>query len=311
MFGGNAVIMLLFVINAIFRSSGDAAISFRVLLLANMLNLILDPLLIFGIGPFPELGIMGAAIATNTGRGIAVVYQFYILFRGKHRIKLFLSSLKIRLKIMISLIKLSRGGIFQYLIATLSWFFLMKIIAEFGTDVVAGYTVAIRIIIFALLPAWGLSNAAATLVGQNLGAKYPDRAERSVWITGYVNMIFMGIEGLLIFLFPEFLMQIFTDDPDVIVHGVTSLRIISLGFIFYGLGMVLVQGINGSGDTTTPTWINFFSFWIVELPLAYVLSIIFDMGVGGACIAIITGETLLTIIGLYVFRKGKWKLRKV
>ena len=254
---------------------------------------------------------MGAAIATNTGRGIAVVYQFYILFRGKHRIKLFLSSLKIRLKIMVSLIKLSRGGIFQYLIATLSWFFLMKIIAEFGTDVVAGYTVAIRIIIFALLPAWGLSNAAATLVGQNLGAKYPDRAERSVWITGYVNMIFMGIEGLLIFLFPEFLMQIFTDDPDVIVHGVTSLRIISLGFIFYGLGMVLVQGINGSGDTTTPTWINFFSFWIVELPLAYVLAIIFDMGVGGACIAIITGETLLTIMGLYVFRKGKWKLRKV
>lgn len=311
MFGGNAVIMLLFVINAIFRSSGDAAISFRVLLVANILNLILDPMLIFGIGPFPELGIMGAAIATNIGRGIAVMFQFYILFRGNHRVKLYLSNLKIRLSIMISLIKLSRGGIFQYLIATLSWLFLMKIIAEFGTDAVAGYTVAIRIIIFALLPAWGLSNAASTLVGQNLGAKLPDRAERSVWITGYVNMIFMGIEGVILFFFPETLMRIFTDDTLVIEHGVISLQIISLGFIFYGLGMVLVQGINGSGDTNTPTWINFISFWICELPLAFFLAITLDMGLAGACIAIITGETLLTLMGLYVFRKGKWKLREV
>lgn len=212
---------------------------------------------------------------------------------------------------MISLIKLSRGGISQYLIATLSWLFLMKIIAEFGTDAVAGYTVAIRIIIFALLPAWGLSNAASTLVGQNLGAKFPDRAERSVWITGYVNMIFMGIEGVILFFFPETLMRIFTDDLNVIEHGVVSLQIISLGFIFYGLGMVLVQGINGSGDTNTPTWINFICFWIIELPLAFLLAIVFDMGLAGACIAIITGETMLTVLGLYVFRKGKWKLREV
>lgn len=311
MFGGNAVIMMLFIINAIFRSSGDAALSLRVLFVANLLNLVLDPLLIFGIGPFPELGIMGAAIATNIGRGIAVLYQFYILFKGNHRIKLYLNSIRIRFTIMRKLIRLSAGGIFQYLIATLSWLFLMRIISVFGSDALAGYTIAIRIVIFALLPAWGLSNAASTLVGQNLGAKRPDRAERSVWITAYANMTFMFIQGLILFLFPTSLMSLFTDDVVIIDHGVTSLRIIAVGFLLYGLGMVLVQGINGSGDTNTPTWINFISFWVIELPAAYFMAIVLDWGLAGACIAIVLGETMLSLLGLYVFRKGKWKLREV
>lgn len=311
MFGGNVVIMLLFIINAIFRSSGDAAISLQVLVFANLLNLILDPLLIFGLGPFPELGIMGAAIATNIGRGTAVLFQFYILFRGKHRIKFYLSSLKIKFGIMLKLIRLSGGGILQYLIATLSWLFLIRIISEFGSIALAGYTIGIRIIIFALLPAWGLSNAASTLVGQNLGAKQPDRAERSVWITSYVNMFFMGFQGLTLFIFPEFLMGIFTDDALVIEQGVLTLQIIAVGFVLYGLGMVIVQGINGSGDTLTPTWINFVSFWVIELPTAYIMAIVFDMGLTGACISIVIGETMLTLIGLYVFKKGKWKLREV
>ncbi len=263
MFGGNMVIMLLFINNAVLRSSGDAALSMRVMWIANIINLILDPLLIFGIGPFPELGLMGAAIATTTGRGIAVLYQLYILFRGKHRIKLYLDSIRIRAGIMLKLLKISGGGILQNLIATSSWIFLVRIISVSGPDALAGYTIAIRIIIFALLPAWGLSNAASTLVGQNLGAKSPDRAEKSVWVTGYANMIFMGLLSLILIAVPEFWIKIFIDDPQVIAFGVECLRIISYGFIVYGLGMVLIQGFNGSGDTITPTWINFFAFWLI------------------------------------------------
>ncbi len=311
MFGGNMVIMLLFIINAVLRSSGDAAISMRVMWVANIINLILDPLLIFGLGPFPELGIMGAAIATTTGRGIAVIYQFFILFKGKRRIKLYWDSIRIKVNVMWDLLKISGGGILQNLIATSSWIFLVRIIAVSGPEALAGYTIAIRIIIFALLPAWGLSNAASTLVGQNLGAKQPDKAERSVWITSYVNMAFMGIVGAIMFLIPETLISIFIDDPAVIEEGITSLRIISLGFIMYGLGMVLVQGFNGSGDTITPTWINLLSFWFFEIPLAYLLAIGFEMGLLGACVAIVFAETFLTLLSLYLFRKGKWKLRKV
>lgn len=311
MFGGNMVIMLLFIINAVLRSSGDAAISMRVMWVANIINLILDPLLIFGLGPFPELGIMGAAIATTTGRGIAVLYQFFILFRGKRRIKLYWNSIRIRFKVMWDLLKISGGGILQNLIATSSWIFLVRIIAVSGPEALAGYTIAIRIIIFALLPAWGLSNAASTLVGQNLGAKQPDKAERSVWITSYVNMVLMGILGLILFLIPESLITIFIDDPAVIAEGIISLQIISLGFIMYGFGMVLIQGFNGSGDTITPTWINLFSFWLFEIPLAYILAIYFDMGLLGACLAIVFAETILTLLSLFLFKKGKWKLREV
>jgi putative MATE family efflux protein len=311
MFGGNVVIMLLFIINAVLRSSGDAALSMRVMWIANIINLILDPLFIFGIGPFPEMGLMGAAIATNTGRGIAVVYQLYILFRGKHRIKLYLNSIRIRIGIMIKLLKISGGGILQNLIATSSWIFLVRIISVSGPEALAGYTIAIRIIVFALLPAWGLSNAASTLVGQNLGAKQPDRAEKSVWVTGYANMIFMGMLSLILIAFPEFWIKVFIDDPQVIGFGIESLRIISIGFVVYGLGMVLIQGFNGSGDTITPTWINFFAFWMMEIPLAYLLAIVFNMGLVGACLAIVIAESFLTLFSLYLFRKGKWKDRKV
>lgn len=240
MFGGNAIIMLLFIINAVFRSSGDAAISMRIMWFANIVNIILDPVLIFGLGPFPELGLKGAAIATNIGRGLAVVYQFYILFRGKHRIALYWDALKIKLNVMLNLIKISGGGILQNLIATSSWIFLVRIISVSGPEAVAGYTIAIRIVIFLLLPAWGLSNAASTLVGQNLGAKRPDRAEKSVWITTYVNMIFMGVMGLLLSVFPDFFIRLFISEGTVIENGIVALRTISIGFLFYALGMVMV-----------------------------------------------------------------------
>ena len=310
-FGSNTVVMLLFIINAVFRSSGDAAVSMRVIWFANIINLILDPLLIFGIGPFPELGLKGAAIATTTGRGLAVIYQFYLLFKGNYRIKLYVENLKIRVGIMWKLLKISGGGILQNLIATSSWILLVRIIAESGPKALAGYTIAIRIIIFLLLPAWGLSNAASTLVGQNLGAKQPERAEKSVWITGYLNMAFMGTMGILSAIFPDFFIRLFIADLPVVEFGATALRIISFGFIFYALGMVLIQGFNGSGDTLTPTKINFLCFWIIEIPLAYFLAINLNMGLTGASIAIVAAESLLTVIAYLIFRKGKWKLHKV
>ncbi|WP_339739282.1 MATE family efflux transporter [uncultured Sunxiuqinia sp.] len=311
MFGGNMVIMLLFIINAVFRSSGDAAVSMRVLWMANIINLVLDPILIFGLGPFPEMGIKGAAIATTVGRGTAVCYQFYLLFKGNGRIHLDIKNLSIRLHVMLKLLKLSVGGIFQYLIATSSWIILVRLVSELGADVLAGYTIAIRIIIFALLPAWGLSNAAATLVGQNLGAKKPDRAEQSVWITGFVNIIMMGVIGTIILIIPDTLVGLFIDDPAVLQSGITTLRWLGAGFLFYALGMVVVQGFNGSGDTLTPTKINLFCFWLIEIPLAYLLSMTLNMGITGICMSIIIAESLLTIIGVILFRQGKWKLRKV
>ena len=304
-FGGNAVVMLLFIINAVFRSSGDAALSMRVVFFANIINLILDPLLIFGIGPFPELGLPGAAIATTIGRGLAVCYQFYLLFKGNYRIKLYWQSIRIKVNVMLELLRISGGGILQNLIATSSWIFLVRIISVSGPEALAGYTIAIRIILFSLLPAWGVSNAAATLVGQNLGAKQPHRAERSVWITGYVNMIFMGVIGLVLVLFPRFFLELFITEKEVVRNGVLVLQIISIGFVFYALGMVLVQGFNGSGDTFTPTIINLLCFWIIEIPLAYLLSIIWKMGITGASIAIVTAESLLAIFAWLIFRKGK------
>ncbi|MDB4582564.1 MATE family efflux transporter [Draconibacterium sp.] len=310
-FGGNMVIMLLFIINAVFRSSGDAAISMRVLWVANIINIILDPLLIFGYGPFPELGLKGAAIATITGRGLAVLYQFYLLSSGKYRIRLYLDNLKLKLEVMWNLLKVSGGGIMQNLIATSSWVLLVRIIAVSGPDALAGYTIAIRIIVFPILLAWGLSNAASTLVGQNLGAKHPDRAEKSVWITGYVNMAFMLFMGALLAVFPEFWIGLFTAEASVVENGVLALRIISLGFVFYALGMVLMQGFNGSGDTITPTKINLVSFWLFEIPLAYFLAIVLNMGLTGASIAIVCAESLLAITALFLFRKGKWKLREL
>jgi len=311
MFGGNAVIMLLFIINAIFRSSGDAAVSMRVLIFANLVNIILDPLLIFGIGPFPELGLKGAAVATTTGRGLAVCYQFYLLFYGNKRIKLEFHHIQVKLKVMFKLFKLGAGGILQYIIATSSWIALYRIIAVLGSEVMAGYTISIRIIVFVLLPSWGLSNAASTLVGQNLGAKQPDRAERTVWITAYANMFLLGLVGIILIIFPEPFIKLFINDPNVISNGAISLRIISFGFVSYAMGMVMTQAFNGSGDTVTPTRINLFCFWLFEIPLAYLLAIVLDLKIYGISIAIVAAETALTLTAWYLFRKGKWKTIKI
>ena len=311
MIGGNGVIMLLFIINAIFRSAGDAAVSMRVLWVANIINIILDPCLIFGLGPFPELGITGAAVATNIGRGIAVMYQFYLLFRGKKRIKLTWSDIQINFSVIKKLINLSLGGIGQYLIATSSWIILVRIISIFGSVALAGYTIAIRVVIFALLPSIGISNAAATLVGQNLGAHQPGRAEQSAWITGKVNLILLGTIGLILVTFSGSFIALFVDDPAIIHNGSVSLRIISYGFLAYGFGMVMVNSLNGAGDTTTPTKINFVCFWLIEIPLAYILAITFKMNEKGVFYSIFIAETIMAAAAFVIFKRGKWKSNKV
>ncbi len=311
MIGSNAVIMMLFIINAIFRSAGDAAVAMKVLWTGNIMNIILDPLFIFGLGPFPEMGVTGAAVATCIGRGTAVLIQFYLLFSGRKRIKLNFRHLEVNFKIMLKLLKLSVGSIGQNLIGTISWVGLVRIISIFGSEVVAGYTIAIRIIGFTLLPAWGFSNAASTLVGQNLGAKKPERAERAVWITGWSNMIFLGAVGLILFLFPEFFIRLFIEDERVVVPGINGLRIISIGFIAYGLGMVLVNSFNGAGDTTTPLKINIIAYWLIEIPLAWVLAITSGFDEEGVYIAIVVAESLMTLMAWLVFRRGKWKLKEV
>jgi len=311
MLGGNVVIMLLFIINAIFRSAGDAAVSMRVLWFANLLNIVLDPLLIFGFGSFEGWGIRGAAIATTSGRGIAVLYQFYLLFFSRKRIHLTRIHLKLDLNVMWKLIKISLGGIGQNLIATSSWIGMVRIISVFGSVALAGYTIAIRIVIFALLPSAGLSNAASTLVGQNLGAKQPKRAERSVWVTAWANMILLAILGSVLVLFSDTFIRLFINDPEVIRKGAIGLKIISSGFIAYGLGMVMVHSFNGAGDTVTPTWINLCCFWLFEIPLAWLLAIPSGMGETGVFLAIVAAETLMTLTAWALFRRGRWKLREV
>jgi putative MATE family efflux protein len=311
MLAGNMVIMLLFIINAIFRSAGDAAIAMRVLWVGNIINIILDPCLIFGLGPFPELGVTGAAVATTTGRGIAVLYQFYLLFFGRKRIQLSIRHLAINFKIISRLIRLSFGSIGQNLIGTTSWIVLVRIISVFGSEIVAGYTIAIRIVSFILLPSWGISNAAATLVGQNLGAAKPQRAERAVMITGWANMILLGIIGLVLVISPAPFIRLFIHDPAVLKAGIECLRIVSIGFIAYGFGMVLVNSFNGAGDTSTPLKINIVAFWMIEIPLAWILAIKVGMNEEGVFTAIVIAESIMTITAWFVFRRGNWKYKKV
>jgi putative MATE family efflux protein len=311
MLAGNVVIMLLFIINAIFRSAGDAAIAMRVLWVGNIINIVLDPCLIFGLGPFPQMGVAGAAVATTIGRGIAVLYQFYLLFFGKKRIQLSFNHLEINFKIIGKILKLSFGSIGQNLIGTSSWIALVRIISVFGSEVVAGYTIAIRIVSFILLPSWGISNAAATLVGQNLGAKKPDRAERAVMITGWANMILLGAIGAVLVIIPAPFIGLFIHEPGVLKAGIECLRIVSLGFIAYGFGMVLVNSFNGAGDTSTPLKINIFAFWFIEIPLAWLLAIKSGMNEEGVFVAIVIAESIMTFTAWLVFRRGKWKLKEV
>jgi len=308
---GNVIIMLLFVINAVFRSAGDAVIAMRVLFLANGINIVLDPCLILGLGPFPEMGVYGAAVATNIGRGIGVAYQLVILFRGTGKIKVVLHAFHYQWQTIKKIIKLSLGTIGQFIIATSSWIFLMQMVARFGDEVIAGYTIAIRVMMFTILPSWGMSNAASTLVGQNLGANQPERAEQSVWYTVKANVLFLFAVGLFFAFHPGWFIGFFTTDPLVIMHGQNSLRIISVGFIFYAMGMVLSQSFNGAGDTYTPTKVNFICFWIIELPLAYLLANYTLLQEKGIYMAIPIAETILGIVLVILFKRGRWKMVKV
>jgi putative MATE family efflux protein len=305
------IIILLFLINGIFRGAGDATLAMRALWIANGLNIVLDPLFIFGIGPFPELGIEGAATATIVGRGIGVCYQLYHLFKGRGIVKIHRKNWMPKTDIIAKLVRLSSEVTAQFIIASASWIFLTRIISTFGSTALAGYTVALRIVHFTLLPAWGFSNAAATMVGQNLGAKQPDRAEKSVWQTGFFNAAFMGFVMIIFLLFAEGIASFFTDDKNVIFNAVQCLNIVVLGYLFYAYGMVLIQAFNGAGDTRTPTYLNFFIFWMIQIPLAYLLAIELSLETVGVYWAIVISESAFTIAGYFLFKRGKWKIIKV
>lgn len=311
MLGGNFVIVLLFMINAIFRGAGDASIAMRVLWIANILNMVLDPILIFGWGPFRAMGIEGAAVATNIGRGVGVLVQLWYLFKGGKHIKVFASQIKLNREILLKIIKTSLGGVGQMIIAMTSWIFIIRIISDFGSEAVAGTTIALRIMMFTMMPAWGMSNAAATLVGQNLGAGKPERAEKSVWITGTWNMIFLVGVAIVYFIFSDSLVGIFTDDARVITIGSEWLRIVSYSYFVYGWWMVSSQAFNGAGDTVTPTKINFVFFWLIEIPLSYLMAKTLNMGYLGVFWAIFIAETAVGLFTLWLFTRGKWKKVKV
>ena len=311
MLAGNVTVVMLFMINAIFRGAGDAAIAMRTLWLANWINIVLGPCLIFGLGPFPKMGIVGAAIATNIGRGTGALFALSKLLREGGRFTIERRHLRIEPSIIGRLIRLSATGTFQVFIGMASWIGLVRIISSFGSNAVAGYTFGIRVILFALLPSWGMANAAATMVGQALGARDPDRAERAVWKAGFYNMIFLGIVGLLFIFFAPQIIWFYTDDPNVAQYGVDCLRIVAYGFLFYAYGMVLGQSFNGAGDTWTPTIINLFVFWLWEIPLAYVLSQVLGMGPRGVFVAMMIAFSTLAVVSALVFRRGRWKQRVV
>jgi putative MATE family efflux protein len=310
-FGTNVCIMLLFLNNAIFRGAGDAALAMRALWLGNAINLVLDPCLIFGWGPFPAWGVTGSAVATAVGRGAAVLYQFWMLGREKSRVRVGWAELRPDFAQMWKLARVSLGGTFQFLVATASWVIIVRVVAFSGSAAVAGYTIAVRILVVALLPSWGMSNAAATLVGQNLGAGRPERAERSVWLTGVANMAFLAGVTALTLLFAEEMTGLFTREPEVVRYGVDCLRYVSYGYVFYAWGMVLVQSFNGAGDTWTPTVINVACFWALEIPLAYALALWAGMGAQGVFLAITVAESTLAVVGFFAFRRGRWKAQRV
>jgi putative MATE family efflux protein len=311
MLGGNATVLLLFLLNAVFRGAGDAAIAMRVLMLGNALNILLGPCFIFGLGPFPEMGVAGASLATNIGRGTAVVYQIVTLVRGRGRVRIGRRHLRPDVHTMRSVLRLSGTGTFQILIGTASYVGLVRILSAFGSAALAGYTIGIRVIIFAILPAYGLSNAAATMVGQNLGAHSPERAEASVWTAARYNVYFLGSIGLAFLLFAPQIARLFTADPAVAPFAVGCLRTVSLGFVFYAYGMTLTSAFNGAGDTWTPTFINLFVFWLWEIPLAWWLSTRAGFGARGVFIALTVAYSSLAIVSWFVFRRGTWKTRVV
>jgi putative MATE family efflux protein len=311
MLGGEVSVIMLFVVNAIFRGAGDAAIAMRVLVLGNLLNIILGPCFIFGLGPFPALGVAGAAVATNLGRGTAVLYQLYSLARGRGRVKLAARHLRLDLGAMRSVLRLSGLGTFQILIGTASYIGLVRIISLFGSAALAGYTIGIRLIIFALLPAFGISNAAATMVGQNLGAGRADRAERAVWTAAVYNMVFLGCVGLFFLAAAPWITALFSTDPQVQPYAIACLRTVSVGFVFYAYGMVMTSAFNGAGDTWTPTYINLFVFWLWEIPLAWFLATRAGFGARGVFVAMTLAYSTLAVVSALLFKRGAWKTRKI
>lgn len=309
--GGSGIVLLLFLNNAIFRGVGDAAIAMRLLWVSNILNLVLDPCLIFGLGPFPKMGVAGAALATFSGRGIGVLYQFYRLGKGTERLRILARHMRIQTDVLWRLIRVSITGILQFLIGQASWIGLVRIVSLFGAPALAGYTIAIRIVIFYILPAWGLSNAAATLVGQSLGARDPQRARTAVLRTGLWNVAFLGSVGVVFIVLAPWVIHLFTDDPGVVPVAVNCLRIFCCGNIAYAYGMVLMQAFNGSGDTLTPTYINLFGFWILEIPLAWYLAMHTFMRVNGVFVSVVVAQSVIVLISLILFRRGRWMAQKI
>ncbi len=309
--GGSGAIMMLFLNNAIFRGAGDAAIAMRLLWVSNIINLVLDPCLIFGWGPFPKLGVTGAALATFTGRSIGVLYQFYRLLCGSERIRILRHQIRLNFSVLWRLLRVSFTGILQFAVAHVGWIGLIRIVSIFGSAALAGYTIAIRIVIFVILPSWGLSNAAATLVGQNLGAKQPDRAEKSVWRTGFYNMLFLGSIGVVFIFFAEPIVRLFTQDPAVVPYAASCLRILSFGNVAWAYGMVMLQAFNGAGDTVTPTLVNFVGFWLLEIPLAYFLAIPVGMHSSGVFLSIVIAEAFIATVSMILFKRGRWKRQQI
>ncbi|MGD0366221.1 MAG: MATE family efflux transporter [Acidobacteriaceae bacterium] len=309
--GGCGAIIMLFLNNAIFRGAGDAAIAMRLLWVSNIINFILDPCLIFGLGPFPHLGVTGAALATFTGRSIGVLIQFYWLMRGTERIRILARHIYLNVPVLWRLLRVSLTGILQFAIANASWIGLVRIVSLFGAAAVAGYTVAIRIVVFFILPAWGLSNAAATLVGQNLGARHPERAEQAVWRTGLYNMLFLGTLGVVFFVYATPVVGLFVNDPEVVAIGARALRTFACGNIAYAWVMVMLQAFNGAGDTVTPTFVNFFGFWVLEIPLAWWLATRMGLRAEGAFLSVVIAECSIAVASLILFKQGRWKRQRI